>query len=86
MRKERIAALTLSAALAFGLSVPALAVENGPENVVPTLISQQETAPLPDSMLYYGTISGIFRDEKGWPSGFRIPAAPSSWWPTSWIS
>ena len=65
MRKERIAALTLSAALAFGLSVPALAVENGPENVVPTLISQQETAPLPDSMLYYGTISGIFRDEKG---------------------
>ena len=63
MRKERIAALTLSAALAFGISVPALAVERGPENVVPTLISQQEAEPLPDSMLYYGTISGVFRDE-----------------------
>ena len=65
MRKERIAALTLSAALAFGISVPALAVERGPENVVPTLISQQEAEPLPDSMLYYGTISGVFRDEAG---------------------
>ena len=65
MRKERIAALTLSAALAFGISVPAMAADNGPVDVVPTLISQQETAPLPDSILYYGTISGVFRNEKG---------------------
>lgn len=65
MRKERIAALTLSAALAFGISVPAMAADKGPVDVVPTLISQQETAPVLDSALYYGTISGIYRNEKG---------------------
>lgn len=66
MGKERVAALVLSAALAFGLGTPTLAAEgSGPVNVVPILISQQETAPLPESMLYYGTISGICRNEKG---------------------
>lgn len=65
MKKEQIAALTLSAALAFGISASTLAADSGPVNVVPTLISQQETAPLPDSVLYYGAISGISRNEKG---------------------
>ena len=65
MRKERFAALALSAILAVGLSTTALAADSGPVNVVPILISQQETAPLPESMLYYGTISGIYRNEQG---------------------
>lgn len=65
MRKERFAALALSATMAFGLSAPVLAADNGPVNVVPVLISQQETDPLPESVLYYGTISGIYRDEQG---------------------
>lgn len=65
MRKERFAALAFSAILVFGVSAPALAEDSGPVNVVPILISQQDTEPLPESSLYCGTISGIYRNERG---------------------
>ena len=65
MRKRQFAALTLSAALAFGLSLPGLAADYGGEDTPPVLISQQETNPLPDSMLYYGTVAGVQKGENG---------------------
>lgn len=60
--KRTLSALMLSGALLCALSLPALAAE--PAVAQPdTPLTQEET--LPDSVLYYGTVTEVGRDESG---------------------
>ena len=60
--KRTLSALMLSGALLCALSVPALAAEPAAPQT-DTSLTQEET--LPDSVLYYGTVTEVVRDEAG---------------------
>lgn len=60
--KRTLSALMLSGALLCALSVPALAAEPAAPQT-DTSLTQEET--LPDSVLYYGTVTEVVRDEDG---------------------
>ena len=62
MMKRTLSALMLSGALLCALSVPALAAEPAAPQTDMSL-TQEET--LPDSVLYYGTVTEVIRDEDG---------------------
>jgi len=62
MMKRTLSALMLSGALLCALSVPALAAEPAAPQT-DTSLTQEET--LPDSVLYYGTVTEVIRDEDG---------------------
>ena len=62
MMKRTLSALMLSGALLCALSVPALAAEPAAPQTG-TSLTQEET--LPDSVLYYGTVTEVVRDEDG---------------------
>lgn len=62
MMKRTLSALMLSGALLCALSVPALAAEPAAPQT-DTSLTQEET--LPDSVLYYGTVTEVVRDEAG---------------------
>ena len=62
MMKRTLSALMLSGALLCALSVPALAAEPAAPQT-DTSLTQEET--LPDSVLYYGTVTEVVRDEDG---------------------
>lgn len=62
MMKRTLSALMLSGALLCALSVPALAAEPAAPQTDMSL-TQEET--LPDSVLYYGTVTEVVRDEDG---------------------
>lgn len=60
--KRTLSALVLSGAMLCSLAVPALAAESGGEDASVS-VSQQEA--LPHSVLYYGTVTQVLRDETG---------------------
>ena len=60
--KRTLSALMISSALMCALSLPAMAVEPAADQT-DTSLTQEET--LPDSVLYYGTVTEVLRDEKG---------------------
>lgn len=60
--KQTLSALMLSGALLCALSVPALAAEPAAPQTDASL-TQEET--LPDSVLYYGTVTEVVRNEDG---------------------
>ena len=60
---KKLSVLILTGALACTMALPALAVEQMP-TAVPTAASE-ETQALPGSVLYYGTVQEIVKDENG---------------------
>lgn len=61
---KKISALVLTGALACTLSVPAFAAEI-PVVPISAPVSAEEIAALPDSVLYYGTVKEIGKNEDG---------------------
>lgn len=72
MMKRTLSALMLSGALLCALSVPALAAEPAAPQTG-TSLTQEET--LPDSVLYYGTVTEVVRDEDGTVSRLALSSA-----------
>ena len=60
---KKLSVLILTGTLACTMALPALAVEQMP-TAVPTAASE-ETQALPGSVLYYGTVQEIVKDENG---------------------
>lgn len=73
MMKRTLSALMLSGALLCALSVPALAAEPAAPQTG-TSLTQEET--LPDSVLYYGTVTEVVRDEDGTVSRLALSSEP----------
>ena len=67
--KRRILALALTAALVSALSLPAAAADNTASADTATA---SESQMLPGSVLYYGEISEIYRDDNGKVTGFLM--------------
>lgn len=60
---KQLVALALSGVLACSLTLPAAAQNTAGAHLETSL--SEESAPLPDSVLYYGTVEAISRDESG---------------------
>ena len=61
---KKLTALILAGTLSCAMTLPAMAAEATPV-LISAPVSSEETAVLPDSVLYYGTVSAILRGEEG---------------------
>ena len=73
---KKFPALILTGALACALAVPALAADVPVPISAP--VSAQETAALPASVLYYGTVQEIGKNEAGEMTWLRMTSATCS--------
>lgn len=64
MMNKKLPVLVLTGVLAGTLMIPAIAADTSP-SVTPAPTATQEATALPASVLYYGTITSIVRDEAG---------------------
>ena len=62
---KNLTALILTGALACAMTLPAMAAGNPAVPVISDDPTAEEQLPLPDSVLYYGTIQEIGKDEDG---------------------
>lgn len=69
---KKIPALVLTGALACALAVPALAADVPAVVPISAPVSEQALAPLPDSVLYYGTVEEIGKDAEGGIAWLRM--------------
>lgn len=62
--KERLSALALAGVMACTIALPAFAAETTPTLISPPTAAE-EVLPLPDSVLYYGQVQEILKDDEG---------------------